>query len=60
MNWNEYQKLAKSLNSEIKVDVSCPKCGQYTVFKRVDVVLTSYPPQYYYSCKNCGWFATGY
>lgn len=60
MDWNEYQKLMSQLNSEIKVDVKCPECGKYTIFKKTDIVLTSYPPKYYYICKNCDWIGVGY
>ena len=36
------------------VDVKCPECGKH-LYKRTDIVLTSYPPQYQYECKECGW-----
>ena len=37
-----------------KFNIKCPKCEQ-NLYKRVDVVLTSYPPKYRYECKTCGW-----
>ncbi len=36
------------------VEVECPKCKN-RLYKRTDIVLTSYPPQYQYECKECGW-----
>ena len=39
-----------------KVNVACPECGKQ-LWRRNDIILTSYPPQYKYECE-CGW--TGY
>ena len=38
----------------VPVDVKCPKCGK-PLYKRTDIILSSYPPQYQYGCKECGW-----
>lgn len=36
------------------VEVECPKCKN-RLYKRTDIVLTSYPPQYEYLCIDRGW-----
>ena len=38
----------------IKTDIECPKCG-CLLYRRLDTVLTSMPPQYKYECSRCGW-----
>lgn len=58
--WEEY--ITEDIYGEYgevytKVDVACPYC-RAPLYKRTDIVLTSYPPQYQYQCKECGW--TGY
>ena len=35
------------------VDAACSKCGSQLYINDM-VVLTSYPPQYQYICKECG------
>lgn len=54
--WNKFiggiANLADS-NYE-QTNIKCPKCEQ-NLYKRVDVILTSYPPKYRYECKTCGW-----
>ena len=54
MQWDEIedQYPAATLGLE-KTDIDCPECGK-KIFKRTDIVLTSYPPQYQYECE-CGW-----
>lgn len=37
------------------VEVECPKCKN-RLYKRTDIVLTSYPPKHEYKCINCGWY----
>ena len=59
-NWNEYSSIREALDyitpPRSKVDVACPECGKQ-LWRRNDIILTSYPPQYKYECE-CGW--TGY
>lgn len=37
-----------------KTDIECPKCGE-NIYRRTDIVLSSYPPKYEYKCLKCGW-----
>lgn len=61
MKWEDYQKTVlywtEMANREL-TDIECPECGK-KIYRRTDVVLTSYPPQYNYEC-DCGWKETGY
>ena len=60
MTWDDFQQRQLHINgtvTRIKTDIECPKCGKY-IWKRLDIVLTSIPPQYQYECDDCGW--TGY
>ena len=43
--------------TEQKTYIECPKCGDVAEVD-ISMVLTSYPPQYQWSCPHCG--ATGY
>lgn len=56
MKWEEFKKeyseTVTSTNWE-ETNIECPKCGR-KLFKRTDIVLTTYPAQYQYEC-NCGW-----
>lgn len=60
MTWEEYQKMVYSLelNNREETNIECPQCGK-RLYRRTDVVLASYPPQYRYECDNCGWSGTG-
>lgn len=56
VKWEDHER--KMPNEEVftgrKItDIECPKCGKL-VYKRTDIVLTSYPAQYQYEC-DCGW-----
>lgn len=56
MKWAERQKQYPETSKYTNIketDIECPKCGK-KIFKRLDIVLTSYPVQYQYECK-CGW-----
>ena len=56
MTWEEHQKIElpeELFTHRVLVDIDCPECGQ-KLYKRTDIVLTSYPAQYQYECK-CGW-----
>ena len=61
MKWEDFKKERQrqgvAYYKYIKTDIECPKCGK-TIYRLADVVLTSYPPQYGYYCKNCGWSGT--
>lgn len=57
MKWEDYKRMEEEKSeypNYIKTHVECPKCGMY-IYKRTDIVLTSYPAQYQYECKLCGW-----
>lgn len=56
MKWEEHQKrmpMEQEFPNRILTDIECPKCGK-KIWKRTDIVLTSYPAQYQYECE-CGW-----
>jgi len=44
------------MNQTLKI---CPKCGHVMTIN-TDLVLTSNPPQYYYTCSNCGYKESDY
>jgi len=55
-SWDEFVKTVPSelvFQNRIRTDICCPKCGK-NIYKRTDIVLTSYPAQYQYECE-CGW-----
>ena len=64
MNWNEYQKnrinISGTFPKYVEIDCKCPKCNAEHIYKNISEVLTSYPPQFYYVCKNCDWVKIGY
>ena len=57
MKWDQYEKQMpikpEEWQCKTQVDVECPKCGK-KIWRRNDIVLTSYPAQYQYECE-CGW-----
>ena len=56
MTWEEFQKQYPETSSYTNLketNIDCPRCGK-KIFKRLDIVLDSYPAQYQYECK-CGW-----
>ena len=56
MKWEDYKKRelpTELFVNRVQTDIECPKCGR-KVWKRNDIVLTSYPPKYQYEC-DCGW-----
>lgn len=61
MKWEDIEKQYPETwvytNREL-TDIDCPKCGK-KLFKRTDIVLTSYPPQYQYECE-CGFVGYAY
>ena len=62
MKWNQYEKQMpikpEEWQHKPQVDVECPKCGK-KIWRRNDIVLTSYPEQYQYECE-CGWIGYAY
>lgn len=61
MKWEEYQKIVISTDNEARelTEIECPKCG-FPLWRRTDVVLTTYPPKFRYECSECDWSGTGY
>ena len=55
MEWEQYKELTPEKINEPKtqVDARCPKCGK-KIWRRNDIVLTTYPAQHKYECE-CGW-----
>lgn len=61
ISWEEYKNmnLPQYLFTDLQpTDILCPECGK-KVYKRMNIVLTSYPPQYQYECE-CGWVGYAY
>ena len=60
MKWSEIENYIpdQSFSNREKTDIECPKCGKY-IYRRTDIILTSYPPQYRYEC-DCGWVGSAY
>lgn len=62
MTWKEFKK--QETNSDWvfpkrePTNITCPDCGKY-IYKRTDLVCTSYPPQNRYECE-CGWVGFSY
>ena len=56
--WSSYKKEQKDSGYK-KIEVACPYCGA-PIYKDLTVVLATYPPQYRYFCKECGWSDTAY
>ena len=64
MNWQEFNEQESYIMDSFglayeKTTIECPQCGEPIYLVR-NVVLTSYPPQYGYTCKNCGWYGTSH
>lgn len=54
--WEDYSSIKQAFDfipARTRVDVACPECGKQ-LWRRNDIVLTSYPAQYQYEC-DCGW-----
>jgi predicted RNA-binding Zn-ribbon protein involved in translation (DUF1610 family) len=58
MKWDEFNKMTIidtwEMEPRSQVNIECPKCGA-KLFRRNDIVLTSYPPKYQYECDKCNW-----
>ena len=59
MKWIDYKPEPMKEEVYKLMDVECPICGKQ-IYKRLDLVLTSNPPQYIYECKKCGWSGCNY
>ena len=59
MKWEDFKKERHRVayNGYVKTGIECPKCGK-NIYRRIDVVLASYPPKHSYFCKDCGWTGT--
>ena len=56
MKWEEHvlqMPSQEQFQNRKLTNIECPKCGK-KLWKRMDIVLTSYPEQYQYEC-DCGW-----
>ena len=59
MTWEDFiQQSYRSVDENIIMNrepttILCPKCGRM-IYRRTDIVLTTYPLQYQYECV-CGW-----
>ena len=61
MDWNDFKKYfppQEIFERREKTDINCPECGKQ-IYRRTDIVLTSYPAQYQYEC-DCGWIGYAY
>ena len=61
MKWEDFVITASDqVNTERLqlTDIDCPVCGK-KIYRRMDIVLTSYPEQYQYEC-CCGWTGTAF
>lgn len=57
MKWDDFKYMTNpsSYNDgQIQTNIECPVCGN-NIFWDSTIVLTTYPEQYSYYCKNCGW-----
>lgn len=52
--WEDFKEnvLTDEWNKE-RTNIECPECGK-KIWRRTDIVLTTYPPEYRYECE-CGW-----
>lgn len=56
MKWDDYIKHELPMYNpvyRVSTDIECPTCGR-KIWKRMDIILTSYPCKYQYEC-DCGW-----
>lgn len=62
MKWDNFKYMTdpSSYNDgQIQTDIECPVCGN-NIFWDSRIVLTTYPAQYSYYCKNCGWTGSSF
>lgn len=53
MTWEEFIKPKPINYNRQLTEIECPQCGKY-IYKRLDIVCTSIPPQHRDECE-CGW-----
>ena len=60
MTWEEHEKFSHhfaeqflSNSNREQTDIECPMCWQH-VYRRTDIILTTYPPKNQYECDS-GW-----
>ena len=53
--WEDFieSKSCRFANAEPTM-LACPKCGK-RIYKRVDIILSCYPPKNSYFCSECEW-----
>ena len=57
ITWEDFKRMNTPYEvniTKVPTDIECPKCHVLRLWKRVDKVLLSNPPQYQYECA-CGW-----
>ena len=59
MKWEEYNPEPVQEIISKQTDIECPKCG-YKIMKRMNILLTCYPPKHQYECRKCGWVGYNY
>ena len=62
IDWNDFKRITNKspyYDGQIQTNVKCPICDS-NIFWDSRVVLTTYPAQYSYYCKNCGWAGNSY
>ena len=53
-DWSRQRTNTINFNYRELTQIACPRCGK-PVYRRNDIVLTTYPAQYQYECDNCNW-----
>ena len=58
MEWEDFKDLAYRIHEDeekyVKTKIKCPMCGEY-IYRDNTIVLTTFPAQYRYFCRNCDW-----
>lgn len=58
MKWDDFNPNADYEHNQYEpTNIECPECGE-KIYRFVGIVLATYPPQYRYECKKCGWSGT--
>lgn len=60
MKWDDFVNQKREAPSNMEpTDIECPNCD-CKIYRRTDMVLTTYPPKYSYVCTSCGWTGTAH
>ena len=62
ISWEDFKKVSMDVplwEAREQTHIACPNCGK-PLWRRNDIVLTSYPAQYQYECDNCSWVGYAY